>query len=331
MALSKVTIDIQEGNLGLPTSGAQNCVRFGVCTTGVPGQLYAFSSQSNVISSLGVGAGSERVGFGLTASGGPVLFVPVDPNVSGSGAQPTHSGTGTATITVTTAPCKQITLLYTSTGGPDVGKYKVQLGSDAYGPVETIPGNADGYSVRIPGTYTTLTFAGAGTYNSGDGYIFNTSGGATEYGASSGVSADSDPVDDFNATVTVSKAGAVGTAKAVVSLDGYGQVGGAFVLSTAYAIPMPNGIPYTTGVVLNNAGTFVANDTYSFQTCGPTSTNSDFTTAASSLVTSTKFSLLHFDNKHATAALADAFASAVTTVTSTLFGEYSTYWFKSTP
>lgn len=320
MALSKVNITVQDGNLGIPSAGTQACVRVGVCTSGTPGTLYSISSTSSVVSTLGVGPGAARVGFALSASGGPVLFLPVEPDVAGSVGSVTHAGTGTGTLAVSTAPCRQITLVYTATGAPGVGKYKVALGSDAYGPEQVIPGNADGYAVRIPGTFTTLTFTGNGTYTSGDGYIFDTLGGSSKSGTSSGITAASDPVDDFNVSLTVSTAGAVGTAKVTVSLDGYGQVGGATLLSSAVALSLPN-TSYTTGLVVTPTGTFVANDVYSFQTCAPTATDSGQETTFTDLQTQTPFSMVHFDNKHATATEAAAFYSNVDSVCTSLFGQ----------
>jgi hypothetical protein len=322
MALSKVSITVEPGNVGIPGSGAQNCVHVDVCTAGIPGQLYSFNSLSSVAPSLGVGSGAELVGFQLSSSGGPVLFVPVEPSVAGSVGSVTHTGTGVSTLTVSTAPCRQILLAFTATGGPGVGKYKVQLGSDGYGPVQTIPNAADGYIVRIPGTFTHLTFAGSGSFNSGDGYVFDTSGVTTGYGTSSSVTAASDPVDDFNVTVTVASGGTTGVAQAIVSLDGYGQVGGNFVLSSKVPLALPNNSTQTSGLVLSCSGTFVLNDTYSFLTCGPTGTNGDSEAAIVDLQTATPFSLLHFNNKHATSALAAAFASNVDSTCSSLFANY---------
>lgn len=316
MALSKVNINVSDGNLGqVSPSGAENAVHFGVCTKGTPGQLYVFNSLNNITSKLGYGSGAEAVAYALAVAGGPVSFVPVEPSLSGSIGSVTHVGSGTATITPTAVPVKQITITYVATGAPGTGTFKYAVGTDGYSAPLTIPGNADGYAIRIPGTYTDLTFAGAGTYTAGDGYLFNTDGTNAKSGSSSGVTPSSDPVDDYTPTLTVTVSGATGTAKGVLTVDGYNQLGGEFTLSAAY--PVSN-----RGLLLTASGTFVAGDTYSFQTCGPDASASAYESAATGLQTPVPFSMLHFNNKSATASAAATMAADIDLACSALFDQY---------
>lgn len=311
MALSQFNITVQDGNLGLvSTAGSENVLKFDVCTKGVPGQFYTFSSLSNVSQNLGLGSGADNVGQHLVTAGGPVSFVPLEPSQPGSIGSVTHVGSGAGAIAVSSAPQAQIRLTIKTAGVNGAAKFLYQVGTDGYSNPVTVPGVADGYSFRVPGTYTVATF-GNGSYAANEFYLIDTFGDVTHTGTSPAVTQDSSPIDDYKVTLTVTKSGAAGTARFTYNMDGY-NTSPPLLLSTDYAIP-------NTGVVISASSTFVAGDTYTFQTCGPTFSDSDLIAAAQALNLQVPFSMVHINNKHATATEAASFAADVEEVTAYLF------------
>lgn len=315
MALSNIKFIVSDGNLGIVSpSGAENVVKVGVCTAGVPGTFLVHSNLTNVPKVLGLGALTENVAYALNVSGGPVSSLAITPSQPGSVGSVTHSGTGAGTVTVSKAPHEQVIITIAGGGVNDTATFYFQVGSDGYSAAQIVPGAPDGYTFLVPGTYTVLTFA-QGTYVANDYYTISTTGTVTKVGTSPNITQASSPIDDYSVVVTVDATdGGVGTARFTYSLDNGTTVSPPIVTAAKYAIP-------NSGVVLAFASTFVAGDTYSFLCCGPTFSSSDMLAAIDALNLATPFSLLHVDNKSVSASAAYTFSTIVDEACSTLFDE----------
>jgi hypothetical protein len=95
-------------------------------------------------------------------------------------------------------------------------------------------------------------------------------------GATLDVSA-SEPIDDFDVAVKVTKGGAVGTATIQISLDGGVSYSKSVLTSDAYIVPgsLFKGRP-DPGIVLDFTGTLQLNDVYTFEALGPRPTNAEY-------------------------------------------------------
>ena len=315
MSLSQVKITVQDGGLGeINGSGDQNVIHVDVATAAVPNQLVTFSSLNNVASSLGLGSGVDDVGYALQQSQGLVSFLGIEPSVPGAIGAVSHNGTGAGTITVSAAPTIQKTIVITSTGVNGVAQYKV-LDVDGYSAAFVVPGNADGYIARIPGTYMHVTFP-EGTYTDGYSATISTLGTITTVGSLPSISMVADPIDDYVVSVTITSSGSTGSAKATFSLDGY-NTSPQFILSSSYAIP-------NSGLVLAASGSFVAGDVYSFQTCGPSFADSDLSAALNGLqLVTNEFEMIHVNNKPATLAAAASTAVIIDAACQGLLNVYA--------
>lgn len=301
MALSQVKITIQDGGLGIVSGdGEQNCIHIDCSTAAVPNTLYTFSSLSNVKSVLGLGEGSDDIGYALQQSQGLVSALFLEPSIAGALGAVSHTGTGSGTITLSAAPDQSILLTVASTGMEGVATMTAQIGAGDTSDPFVIPSAADGYTARVLGSYCSPTY-GHGTYTKGDTYIISTSGSITATGTSPSITQTSQPLQSFVGSVSIVSSGSAGTAKAIYSLDGY-TFSPTFVLSSTYAIP-------NSGVILTASGSFVEDDVYSFNTCGPTFSDSDLSAALAALINvPQEFEMIHCNNKPATLAAAAATA-----------------------
>lgn len=277
MALPGISEVISDGNLNLVAGNAENAiVKIGVCTSGSPAVLQAFGTQNSMTSALGLGSLSENLAYQLAVAGGPVIALPVEPSSAGSIGSVTHVGSGTGALSISAAPHQSVLIEITSTGALGTGKYKVSLNGDGYSAEQVLP---VGGTARILGSYMVASFT-AGTYHSGDGYTFAVDGTASGSGGggSPSISQASSPIDNYDVVVTITKSGAAGTAQATYSLDGGTSVSPPFITSSAYVVP-------NAGLVLDFSGDFTLGDTYSFQTCGPSFSNTDLAAAFAALET----------------------------------------------
>lgn len=316
MALSQVKITVQDGGLGqVSGDGEQNCIHIDCSTNAVPNQLYTFSSLSNVKSVLGLGEGSDNVGYALQQSQGLVSALFLEPTVAGALGAVSHIGTGSGTITLSAAPDQSILLTVASTGTNGIATMTATIGSGSVSQPFLVPAVADGYTKRVLGSYCSPSYA-FGTYTKGDTYTISTLGVVTATGTSPTVTQTSQPLQSFVGSLTITSPGTTGTAKAIYSLDGY-NFSPQFVLSSTYAIP-------GSGVVLAASGTFALNDVYSFNTCGPTFSDANLTLALAGLVDVTQeFEMIHCNNKPATLAAAATTAAVLDTGCQALLNAYA--------
>ncbi|WP_394845185.1 DUF2586 domain-containing protein [Pendulispora brunnea] len=114
------------------------------------------------------------------------------------------------------------------------------------------------------------------------------------------------PLDDYQGVVRIVSDGAVGTATFVISLDGGDNFSS--VITTAASYPIPG-----TGLTAAfPAGTYVANDTYSWNSLAPAMNVTDLVAALDAAVAGTpRFGILHIVGAPATAIDAATLAASV--------------------
>jgi hypothetical protein len=120
-----------------------------------------------------------------------------------------------------------------------------------------------------------------------------------------GVTAESDPIDNYEVKLTVKKAGALGTAILGVSVDGGTTTRPPQVIPTSGKMVIRG-----TGLVLTCADDFVVDDTYAFFTAGPNFTTSDLTDALEALRSDRTFKTCLVHVATLPSSTADAFAAA---------------------
>jgi hypothetical protein len=305
--LPDVTFNILDGQLGqVPSSVANASVKIGVCSDGTVGTIYSFGDTST-LSTLGVGPLVEALGDTLSVAGGTQYGLPVNVTNSnyGTAGSVTHTGTGSGTVSATFAPKSAIAMKVSAGGTLGTATVQFSINGGAYGsPVATTTGP---WSYAIPGTLTTVTVA-AGTYVLNDVYTIATDGSVSLSGsgpAASNVTQASSPMDVYDVLVSITTAGAVGTAVFTYSVDGGNITSAQIATAAKYAIP-------GTGVVLNFGSTFTAGDTYAFSTTAASYTNGDLTTAlATTLNSAIEFGFVHVVGQGANSAAAAATAAVV--------------------
>lgn len=297
MANPGLTINVLDGNLNLqPGGNTQLMLYLGACTLGLPNTLYTYSDSTTMLQNFDAGKLVEGGGFGMTYAGGPTMFMPVATSTRGGVGAVTKTGTGAGTVAVSIAPHRSVSILCTTAGTIGTAAFTFTLGATATlpavtsAPVTSVAGwTSTGYT--LPGTYVNIVFV-AGSYVAGgtpDIYTISTLGAvAHPQGAGPVVPTfTASPVDDYNVLVTIPTAGALGVAQFIYSLDnGASQLKGAGTNSSAVLVPAGGvyAIPYT-GLVLTFASTFTMDNTYTFQTAGPSSSPADMTAAYTALQT----------------------------------------------
>lgn len=307
MALPNVTLTISDGGLGtVASSSARRILVLGPCPGGTENSLYSFSSPSLLCSTLGFagyptacGPTVEAAASILANSGGPVDVMPLAQSSAGGCSAVTHVGTGLAAITVACAPVSQIVVTITGTGALGAGYFTYKIGSEATSASILIPAGGD---YRVPGTFTTLTFASA-TYTSGDVWTISTVGVVTKSGGATGtITQVSSPIDDFQVQIKIIAAGALGAATFQYTLDAVSPVAGATRGGYSATVTTPSGstpqsyaIPGT-GVyaaMATGSGNFVAGDTYSFNTVAPTYGTTQYNAAIVALLALSSSETIH--------------------------------------
>ena len=315
--MADLTVTILDGQLGLVSAvGAQAMVHAGVCANGVPNTVYGLGDIPTASSTLGPGTLTEDVADTISIAGS-CYGLPVTPSVAGSLGGTVHSGTGAGTVTGSLGPAFQI-LAKITTGGI-LGTMAVAFSVNGGGYSNPVVSTASSYSVLVPGTLTTLTFA-AQTYTAADVWTITTGGVITVAGAGTAgwVTQASSPLDTYNILVTIVLGGALGTATFTYSLDGGN--------STSAVIQVPSGAVYIvagTGVILTFASTFVAADTYSIAAVTAGFGTSDVGAALTALQNSnTLFFAVHIAGMGTNAAAAASMASTVDTSLSAMATAY---------
>ncbi len=320
MSLPDVVINIQDGALGqVPPSIAGASLKIGVCSAGIVGTLYAQNDNGVARTNLGQGPMVEAVAHTLTQAGGPVYALPIEPSAYGSSGAISHTGSGSATITAGTTdtvggigagPAEAIALKIVTGGANGTATFSYKLGSGAYSNPILIVSGASPH--RIPGTLTTVTWAAAQTWVADDVYTIATTSVTTLVGSgpvASNVTHTSSPLDGYKIKITITTAGALGTAVFTYSVDNGNSTSGQIIVPSGGIYQLPN-----TGVVLTFSGTFVAGDTYSWTTKPAGYGTSDVTTAfTSAFADATEWEFAHLVGMASSASNAASVAAIVDT------------------
>lgn len=103
MTLPAVNITVQDGNLGVVSTGSSACAVIGVSSTGTPNLPTAVTKVDTLTSTFGVGPGVEQAAL-LLAKGVPVLFIRAETATPGTVGAVTFTGTGTSVPTTDIDP-----------------------------------------------------------------------------------------------------------------------------------------------------------------------------------------------------------------------------------
>ena len=313
-ALSGVTMDFTDGNLGVAVPGPGGAqANIGVSLGGTELEPVSLGNTTTVGQTLLGGPLCDCCAQLTSAAGVPAIAVPCAiitagaiASLAGSAGAFTHTGTGTGTVTATIAP-HQIVKAKCVTGGTlSTATFQFSVNNGAYGTIFT--STATSWPKRVPGTFCVLTFAAA-TYRAADVYTFNTDGTVDRTaGAPDTVTAASSPVDAYDVLVTITTAGARGTAQFTVSLDGGAVTETTIVTAATYVVP-------GTGIVLAFTGTsdaYVVDDTYEALCTPPATNNTQIGLALDALqASSLQWEIAHVVGTPANAADAATLATAV--------------------
>jgi hypothetical protein len=317
---------IEDGGLGqVPPSIANIAAKFGVCSQGIAGQIYGFSDPGAMVSTLGYGPAVASAADSLNVAGGPIYVLVANPSTYGSNGSVTHTGPGTGTVTASAQPAKTIALKIVTGGvnGPGLATFQVSIGGGAYGPV--VATTAGAFTYQIPGMLSKVTLAGAQTWVANDVYTIATDGTVSLVGsgpATTNVTHADSPLDAYSVLITMTTAGALGTAVFTYSMDGG--------LNTSPQIATPSGGKYPipgTGVMATFAGTFTAGDTYAWTTTAASFSTSDMTTGLQILQASpVEWSFAHVVGTWSNAAAAKTAAAIADTQMTACENAYRFVW-----
>lgn len=290
-----VTVNVLDGSLGLQPGSNQNTVLLMGCCLGnnagggVPATLYNFGDPVTARNSLVGGELLELVTYVLDAAPGAIVqAMPLNPTTRGGVGSVTHTGTGALAISPSIAPHGAITITCVTSGTLGTAAFTFGVTNPVTGvtttssPVTSAAGwSSTGY--LVPGTYATVVFTAGSYIGTGTNDIYSISAlGAITHPQGAGPASPTftaSPVDTYNQIlITITTAGAVGTSQFTYSLDGGNSTSATITSTASYAIP-------NTGIVLGFSGTAVAGDTYSFQSAGPTFSNTDLSTNNTALQT----------------------------------------------
>jgi hypothetical protein len=187
MALSDVDIAVIDGALALAaTNPDQIQAKIGVSSLGTANTVYPLSNPRGAKTVLGAGPLVESVGDFLTASGGPVLAVPVAASNPGTVGAITVNGTSPSPGVGTSGTPRDVydvIVKIVAGGAVATASFKVSWdGGQTWSPVYATAASITAF-VAFSGL--TLTFA-AGTYVADDTYTFTTKAptfGASDVGA----------------------------------------------------------------------------------------------------------------------------------------------------
>lgn len=279
-SLPDVTMTINDGGLGIvaPTSGRTH-TKIGICTGGIVQELYSFADKDALRSTLGSGPAVEAAHASLSAAGGTILVMPINPSQTGFAGAVTKVGTGAGTIAASLAPADSVLVKITTAGALGTMAFTYQVGSGPVSQPVTSTASPVPNVFLVPGTHTRLSFA-AGTYVLNSTYTIGTDGVVTVGGGGiSTVTQASNPLDAYEVLITIVTAGGLGVGAFTYSVDGGDTTSGQITIpggAGTYAIP-------GTGIVLTFASTFTAGDTYAFDTVGASFNNTDVTNALAAL------------------------------------------------
>jgi hypothetical protein len=322
MALPGVTPTIRDGALGTTTPGAGSVhLKLGPSPFGVVNSIYSVTDNTTLTAALGRGGAlAEAAAVALAypgvdaPPGNQIYCVPINPSTYGT-ASARHArrrrhghdrGRGEAG--------QQFQIKIILGGAPPTSPPSSSRTTAAltYGATWT----ATAATMQVPGVpFVTLAFGG-GTAVSGDIVTFATTGRA-------------DPDRHRHVDADRSVAAPAPTTRTRRSSPSPPPARWAWP-STPHARrrqhdagPVPRPVSGTvvladTGLVLTFAGTFTANDTYSFTTTGPTYTGSDFTNAMTAILADPRtWAFLHLLGQAASSAAAATLFATVDSQMST--------------
>ena len=176
MSIPSQTLTVRDPGLALAPAAINSVLYLGRAEKGDLNTVYAFSSASDVVDTLGEGPLSEDLAYHLSIAGAPVYAVALDGTAGAAGAvTPTRVGTSTGTITVAGAARDAYSVIveFTATGGLGGGDFSFSL-DDGYtwSPTLLVP---SGGTYTIARTGLTLTFvpgAGPTIFEKGDKHKF---------------------------------------------------------------------------------------------------------------------------------------------------------------
>lgn len=268
MALPSVRARFLNGGLGIVTSGAgKTSVKVGVSLLG-DANVVKVCSGSTVAKRLLKGGPLCDCAVNQTRrSGATVLAINVPISSMGSVSAFTQQGTGAGAPTGSAGPVEQILAKCTTGGAVGTAAFEFSVGGGAYGAPVVSAGTS--WTYRVPGTFTNLIFA-AGTYRKDDIYTVTTSGTVSvTSGGSATVTQSSSPVDAYRVLVTVTKAGARGTAEFTYSLDNGANTSRVYTTAATFVVP-------SAGIVLAfSDAAYVKDDVYTATATAPAFSSSD--------------------------------------------------------
>ena len=268
MALPSVTMNFTDGGLGVIASGAgKTQVNVGISLLGDVNTILVGASPSIIKRLAGGGKLCDASHGKASRSGATVLMINVPINSAGSVSALAQSGTGAGAPTGSAKPIYQILAKCVTGGTLGTAAFQFSVNGGAYG--ATVTSTASSFPYRVPGTFTTLTFAAA-TYRLNDVYTITTAGVITvTAGGPETVTEVSSPLDDYQLVITITKAGARGTAEFTYSLDGGSNTSRVYATAATFVVP-------GAGIALAfSDATYVLGDTFTGTTTGPAFSSTD--------------------------------------------------------
>lgn len=268
MALPSVKMRFVNGGLGVVTSGAgKTTVKVGVSLLGDAGVVQVCSSKTVSKRLLKGGPLCDCTMNQNQRSGATVLAINVPYTSAGTVSALAQQGTGAGAPTGAAGPVEQILAKCVTGGTLGTAQFQFSVGGGSYG--STVTSTITSFPYRVPGTFTTLTFA-AGTYRKDDVYTVSTAGVVTvTAGGSATVTQESSPVDAYRLLITITKAGARGTAEFRYSLDNGKNPSRVYATAATFVIP-------GAGIVLTfSDAAYVKDDIYTGTSTAPAFSSSD--------------------------------------------------------
>ncbi len=317
--LPDVSISILDGALGIQApSTARTQLKVGVAPKGLINTVQAFNDSTSLASIFGKGGQLvEASALALSAAGGPVYGIAVNPSTYGTPGAVTKAVSGGASALTVTAKPFQSLKVKCAVGGT-LGVATLQLSTDA-GASYGAP-FASAATVQLPGASFVTIACAAGTYVVGDVWDIATDGTPTFSGTGvNGVTVSSScPVDAYNLVVQAVTAGALGTGTFKYSLDNGVSFSGEILTAGTgkYAIP-------DTGVLLTFTGTLVAGETWTCAVTTASYTGTDLTNAmTAALADARTWGFVHVVGPAATVGAAATLAGTLDGILTTAAGQY---------
>jgi len=278
MSIPNVSTSFLQDGLGIVAPGP------GGAQAKIGPALIGFSQTgvAPTVLSVGPGQASNVLGGGPLAdatsqvtdtAGTPVYAVPLAATGGTVTATFTQVGSGAGVVSATTAPHVSVSVKCSTAGSLGTAAFQFAVNGGVYG--APVLSTVSAWTYQVPGTFVSLSFA-ASSYTGANVVTFNTDGTIT--GTNSPlITATSSPLDAYQVRVTVTTAGARGTAQFVYSLDGGASQSTPILTAATYVIP-------SSGIVLAfTSAAYVLNDVYSGYCTAPMCAAADIVLAHTAL------------------------------------------------